>query len=514
MNDRSSSVKTNRIALNTVLLYGRMFIVMTINLYTVRLALKALGIEDYGIYNVVAGIVTMLQSFSAVMATATQRYYSYSMGEDAYGKLKKIFSTSLNIYAFFSVIVLLLGETIGIWLLNTQLVIPYNRIAAANWVYQFSLLSFIITMFATPFSSAIIAHEDMNVFAYISVVECVLKFMVAVLLPYFMYDRLTIYGASFVGIALICFICYFKICRRRYKECYYERGTDLNLYKELLSFLGWSLLSSFAGVGMNQVCNIFTNMFFGPVVNASRAIAFQINGAMSSFTGGFLMAIRPPMIKAYAEQSYHYLNRMFYFSNKLIYYCLLMVIPPLFLEMDKILTLWLDSTDLQTTLFARLILIYVLIMALNNPISIIVQATGQIKKYNIYVEFFTLLCMPVTYILFWLGLPASSAFVVMIFAAILSHVVRLICLKRYYPQYSHSKYIKSFVLPAMFITVLLFTIVYGAHTHITNDVVRFLAVTVLSVFCTMLFSFMWGLSIEERLYIKTLLFKRVKRMRI
>lgn len=488
-----------------------MMIVMAINLYTVRLVLKALGVEDYGIYNVVAGIVTMLQSVSNVMATATQRYYSYSMGENRREKLNAIFSTSMSVYVFLAVVVFLSGETLGLWFVNTQLVIPETRICAANWVFQFSLFSFIITMLASPYSSAIIAHEDMNVFAFISIVECVLRLIVAILLPLFVYDRLTVYGVSFVVIAMIVLVYYLYICKRRYRECVYKKPSDFKLFRELLSFFGWSLFSSFASVGMNQVCNIFSNIFYGPLVNASRAIAFQINGAMSSFTGGFLMAIRPPMIKAYAEKCYPFLNKMFYLSNKLIYYCLFMVVLPLFLEMDKILLLWLDANDMQTTLFSRLVLIYVLIMALNNPISIIIQATGYIKKYNIFVESFTLLCMPVTYILFSLGLPASSAFVVMIIAAIFSHITRLICLKKYYPIYDHTTYIKSFVIPALLITTIVSALAYGMHIYIENEMICFFAVVLTSVVATVLLSVFWGLSSDEQLYLKQNLIKIIKR---
>lgn len=511
INIGESSVNSKRIAFNTFLLYGRMMIVMAINLYTVRMVLKALGVEDYGIYTVVAGIVTMLQSVSNVMSTATHRYYSYSIGEKDYENLKAIFSTSITIYVIFSMIVLLLGETIGLWIVNTQLVIPDSRIEAANWVYQFSLLSFIFTMFSLPYSSATIAHEHMNVFAVVSLVECLLKFLMALLLPTFLFDRLIVYGASFVVIALISFISYLVICRRNYQECRFEKPSDGRLFKGMLSFFGWSLFSSFASIGMNQVGNVFTNVFFGPVVNASRAIAFQINGAMSSFTGSFLMALKPPMIKAYAEGSYHYLNKMFYLSNKLIYSCLLMAIIPLCLEMENVLLCWLDTSDAQTTLFSRLILIYVLIMALNNPISIVIQATGRIRNYNIYVEFFTLMCMPATYICFRLGFPASSAFIVMIISAVFSHIVRLVCLKKYYPMYNNSVYLKSFVVPTMLITGGVLLLTYGTYDCLSSGLLRFFVVLAVSVISTILFSFM-GLSRDERNFVKKFFHKIIKKI--
>lgn len=495
----ANSIKSKKIFSNSLLLYGRMIIVMIINLYTVRLVLNALGVEDYGIYNVVAGIVTMLQSVSGVLATASQRFYSYSIGEKNQIRLNDIFSISLIIYAIFSVLVLLLGETIGLWFINTELVIPEDRLIAANWIYQFALLSFIISMLNIPFSSATIAHEDMNVFAFISIIECLFKLITAILLPFLFGDSLILYGGSFVVIAVFSFSFYIIISKRRYQECHYSKPKDINLYKELLSFSGWSLFGSVAGVGMNQVCNIITNIFFGPMANASRAIAFQINGAISSFSASFLMAVRPPMIKAYAENEYEYLNKLFYLSNKLIYFGLLIIILPLYIEMNTILLLWLNIEDEQTILFARLILVYTLIMALNNPISIVIQATGHVKQYHIWVEFFTLLCVPATYILFHLGFSATSSFVVMIIAALMSHVVRMICLKKYYPFYSNVEYIKSFIVPVIIITFFASIILCFLCNLIEHEMMSIFISFILSAIIVIPMVFWGAMSSVERI---------------
>jgi O-antigen/teichoic acid export membrane protein len=501
-----NSAKTKRIAKNTTLLYARMMIVMIINLYTVRLVLNALGAADYGIYNVVAGVITMLISLSSVLSTATQRYYSCSIGENNIERLRNIFSSSINIYVLLSLIVVILGETVGLWFVNSQLVIPIERMNAANWIYQFSIFSFIATIMQIPYSSATIAHEDMGVFAIISTAESVLKLISILIIIVLPLDKLVFYGVTLFFISILVLISYIKVGNSKYTECHYQKPTEKTLFKELLTFSGWSLFGSVAGVGMVQVNTILVNIFFGPLVNAARAISFQFNMVISSFTGSFLLAIKTPMIKSHAEESFLYLNKIFNLSNKFIYYCLLMVCIPLLFEMNTVLTLWLKTTDPQTILFSRLILIYALIMSLNNPISIIIQATGHVKEYHIPVEAFTLLCVPATYMLFKLGYPAYSTYIAMIIAAVASHIVRLICLKKYYKPFSYSEYVKSFILPALFITIVTFLIVLQIHSSIINTTFRIFIVVAISVICVATLAILIGLSKSERDFLKQLIY--------
>lgn len=497
-----NSFNTSRIAKNTTLLYIRMMVVMFINLYTVRIVLNALGVENYGIYDVVAGVIYMLSSVSSVLSTATQRYYSFYIGEKKSEHLRNIFSTSLYLYASLSLIVLIFGETIGLWFINSQLVIPEERMNAANWIYQFSIFSFISTIIQIPFSAAIIAHEDMGIFAIISTAESGLKLITALLILVIPLDRLVIYGLSIFGISISVLIFYVILGRRKYAECRYQKSKEKFLFKELLSFSGWSLFGSVASIGMSQVNSILINIFFGPIVNAARAISFQINSAISSFSGSFLMAIRPPMIKAYAEGSYLYLNKIFYLSNKFIYYCLLMICLPLMFEMNTVLALWLKISDVQSVLFSRLILVYAMIMSLNNPISIIIQATGHVKQYHIPVETFTLLCVPGTYMLFKSGYPVYSTYIVMITAAIASHIVRLICLKKYYKEFMYSEYIKTFLLPAFVITFISSFLVFLVYGNISNTTLRVFVVSFASILCIGTFVFVIGLSKTEKEVLK------------
>lgn len=499
---QNNTLNSNRLAKNSILLYTRMIIVMIINLYTVRIVLKALGAVDYGINDVVAGVITMLISLSSVLSTATQRYYSSAIGENRINRLRDIFSTSVNIYLVLSLIVVILGETIGLWFVNNYLVIPDNRINAANWIYQFSIFSFIFTFLQVPYSAAVIAREDMGIFTIISTTECLLKFSAAFLIVMVPKDRLVVYGAGLLLISFLVMISYILVGYFKYAECRYKLQREKKLFKELISFSGWSLFGSLAGVGMSQITTILINVFFGPLFNAARAISFQFNFALSSLTASFLMALRPQMIKSYAEESYLYLNKIFNLSNKVIYYGLLIVSLPLIFEMNTVLFFWLNKTDSETILFSRLILIYTLIMSLNNPISIIIQAIGRVKEYHLPVETITLLCVPVTYVLFKFGFPAYSTYLVMILAAIVSHFIRLICLKKFYKHFEYSEYLKSFVMPAFFITLISSFFIFLVSRSNIVPIYRIPLIFFLSLICVLTLVLLFGLSNNEKEDIK------------
>ena len=498
-------IRSNVIAKNTSLLYMRMLIVMIINLYTVRLVLNALGDEDYGIFNVVAGIITMMSCVSSVLSMATQRYYSFALGENDHAKLKFIFSTSINIYLFLSITVLLFGESIGLWFINSQLVIPDYRMSAANLIYQFSIFSFIASMIQVPYSAAIIAHEDMGVFAMISTGECLLKLVIALMLLIIPMDKLVFYGGALLISNLMILIIYVIIGYKKYNECHYMRTFDGNLHKKILSFSGWTLFGSVANVGMIQVNTILVNIFFGPLVSASRAISLQVYNALTTFCNSFVMAIRPPMIKSYAEGNYLYLMKLFNIGNKFIFYCLLMICLPLFLEMETILFVWLKSTNIDTIVFSKLMIVYVIIISLHNPITIIMQATGYVKQYHVPVEIVILLSVPLTYILYKVGFPATATFIAMIVVGGISHLIRLICLSKYFKQFSFLEYMLSFLFPAFVITSLIFFPVYYIHTIIESVYLRFFIVLCSSGFLTIVLSYFIGLSKLERFLIKMIL---------
>ena len=478
---------------------------MLINIFSVRYVLKGLGVVDYGVFNVVAGLVTMFGSLSSIIASATQRFYSYAIGEGKEEKVSDVFSASLNIFSLLAISIFLIGEIIGVWFINTQADIPIDRMSSANWVFQFTMVTFVIGLITSPFSSLIFAYERMNVFSIISVTECVLKFLLAYSLVNIASDHLVFYGLGLLVIQIGHFLAYLITSRKGGGEYQYKRKVEKGLYGKMLSFSGWTLFSSAAGIGISQLVTMITNVFFGPVVNAARAIAFQVNTAMNSFTGNIIVALRPPMIKQYAEGDYEKVKRYFNFSNKAVFYSLLLVLLPIFFEMETVLKLWLDVDDPQTVLFCRLILVYALILSLNNPISIIIQATGNIRAYSTYVEIPTLLCFPATWALYALGMPAETAFYVMIVAIIVSHIIRLICLKKLFPIFSYREYLFSFVIPAIVVLLLVTMGLYAVRQLMLVGIIRLCVVLVVGCLLCGLFSILIGFNKFERTALSTLL---------
>lgn len=505
-----SEIKNGKIAKNSSIMYIRMLIVMAINLFAVRYILCALGQEDYGIFNVVAGLVTMLQSVGLIISTSTQRFFSYAIGEQNYKKLEQIFSASINIYALFSIIFLVVAETLGLWFVNNYLVIPKTRLFEANILYQLSIFTFIITLFHSPFLSAIIAHEKMGVYAKISILDCVLKFIVAVCLSHLCMDRLITYGLCLLIITVLILIIYIRKTKQ-FDECRYRRVKDKQIHKELLTFSGWTLFSSMASIGVNQVQTILINMFFGPIANAARAVSLQIGNAITTFSSSFIVAVRPPMIKSYAENNVKELNKLFSFSNKFILYTLLLISIPIIYEMDTILFLWLGIKDEQTIIFSQLIVVYSIILALNNPLSILVQATGKLKKYSIYVESVTLICPILTYVLFYIGLPAYYAFISMILSIAMAHIIRLICVKKLYNELCVKDYIIQFLLRAIVVTAIVLLIVYFVHCNIPNPYARLVIVFIVNMASVGLLGWFVGITNSEKKMVKDFVSQILKR---
>jgi len=425
------------IAINTVLLYVRMAVVMVINLLAVRFVLRSLGEVDYGVFNAVAGVVLVLSSLSAVLSSATQRYYSVAIGRGENDSLRTLFSVSMNIFALISILVLVFGETVGLWLVNTHLSIPEDRMIAANWIYQFSILTFILSLFQQPYFASIIAHHEMQFFTIISSVECLLKFGAAIVIAYIPFDHLSIYGALLVGVSLLTLVMYMIVGKLRYQECHYCIVRDVHIHADMIRFSGWTLFGGAANVGVVQVVTLLTSAYFGPVVTASRAIALQICNAMIAFCSSFCLALRPPMMEAIAASDIRQVRRLYNMANLFILLSMVIISIPLIVWMPEILKLWLGEANEDMIVFSRLIIIYTTILAMNNPVTIWMHAIGKVKEYHLPVESVMMLCMPITWILYAIGMPAVSAYWVMIIVALMAHAVRLICLRKYTKQHGN-----------------------------------------------------------------------------
>ena len=506
--DISNSSK--RIATNTLVLFARMLVLTFVNLYTVRLVLAGLGTEDYGIFNAIAGVVTASTCISSVLALSTQRFYSYSIGKRETERLQEIFSVSLNICLLLSVCFILLFEIVGPWLVSTLLTIPQSRMEAAQLLLQFSLFSFIFTLLQIPFIGAIFAHENMGYYALVSTFDCIVKLLIAYGLGRTGNDNLVYYGAALMIESLVVMIIYMTIARRKYAECQYAIVREKVLYKELFSFSGWSFYGALAGVGMTQGSSVILNAFFGPLINAAFGIANQIYNAINTLTNCIVIAFRPAMIKSYSSQENGYLDQLFYAHSKAILYLLAMVIIPFIFEAETLLTLWLGNCTATMILYARLYAVYTLFLALHNPITTIIQATGNIRKYTMYVESITILCLPFNWCLFLLGFPPYFLFFTMIGLCILAHIIRLFMLRSCVPSFTVKKYLVRLAFPGIIILGMTVLMVYGVEFLDINKLIRLILSFLVSAVSTSILLYVFGVSKKERNLIREFVFRRIK----
>jgi O-antigen/teichoic acid export membrane protein len=493
------SENTKRIAKNTVLLYFRMLLTLAVSLFTVRVVLKTLGVVDYGIYNVVGGVVMMFSFLSNTMATASQRFFAFELGRNDTLQLKRIFSLTITIYAIIAVVVLLLGETIGLWFLNNKLIIPVERINAANWIYQFSILSFLATMMTIPYEAAIIAHENMDVYAYVSIIEVVLKLVIVYVLVVFSFDKLKLYAClMFATTCFITFI-YRTLCKRKYEESSFTFYWDRGLFSTLMSYSGWNLFGATAGILNNQGINILLNLFFGPVVNAARAIAYQINTAVNQFVMNYFTAVRPQITKYYAAGEQQKMMALVFQSSRLSYFLLFLLSMPILLETNYILKLWLKIIPEYTIIFTRLVIVTALIDSLSYSLMSAAQATGKIKKYQAIVGGMMLLNLPVSYYFLKVEFPPQVTMYVAIVISIICLFLRLLMLRGLI-DLSMGDYIK--VLRVIIsVTIVAYIIPWFIRLRMEESFIRFMIVGVTGAITSAIAIYIVGLSINERLLV-------------
>lgn len=431
MEGQKYQASNRRITKNMIFLYIRMLFTMGVALYTSRVVLNALGEEDFGIYNVVGGVVTMLAFLNGVMSSGTSRFLTYELGRGNTSQLRKVFSVALVVHIGIAGVVFLLAETIGLWFVMTQMTIPAERLDAAFWVYQFSVLSCVVQLTQTPYSASIIAHERMNIYAYVSILEAAFKLGVAGLLVcYVTFDKLIFYAVALFVVFLIVAFVYRFYCIRRYTECRFCFVRDKALYKTLLHFSGWDMIGSLSVVSQGQGINILLNVFFGPVVNAARGVAFQVEGALSAFMGNFMLAVQPQIVKLYAADEFGGMIRLVNASSKYAFYLVWLLALPIFFKTEYILRLWLKEVPEYTVIFLKLILINCLIRAAARAVVIAVHATGNIKELNLWGGVIGLIPLPLSYVFLRLGFAPEIALVVVVVCSLLCNIVELIVLKR------------------------------------------------------------------------------------
>lgn len=500
-----------RIAKNTVFLYIRMLFNLAVNLYASRVVLGVLGIEDYGIYNVVGGFVALFSLISSSLSASSARFLTFELAKGNRQRLEKIFAAAVSIQLLLALLVLIMAFTAGDWFLNTRMNIPDTRMEAANRVFHFSILTFALNLLSAPYNAVLIAHERMKAFAAISILESLLKLGAVILLPYLCFDHLKSYAGLLLLSTLLILLVYVVYARKCFEECRCRFRFDSSLLRQMFHFAGWNLIGSSAAVLRDQGVNILLNLFCGPAVNAARGIAFQVMIALQGFSGNLMAAINPQITKTYATKEREYMLFLIRQGARWSFYLLLLLSLPLLLETKYILHLWLKQVPEHTVAFVRLILLFILVESLSAPLITAMLATGNIKKFQLVVGGLQLLNFPASYCCLQSGLPPESTLFVALLFSQLCLLARLLLLKEMiaFPVGDYLRLVLLKVFLVFFLSMLLPGIFYFL---MPEGIVRFLSVLVISSTTTALSVYCAGCSGKEQEFIRqkvTFYYKRL-----
>ena len=491
------NTKYKRMAKNAGMLYIRMLLTMAVTLYTSRVVLQTLGVDDFGIYSVVAGFVTMLGFLNSAMSSATQRFLSFELGKPGDKDMRGIFSMSLNIHVLIAVFVLVLGETVGLWFVKTQMTIPADRMLAAEWVFHFALLSFMVTIVSVPYNALIIAHERMSVFAWVSIIDVTLKLLIVFMLSWFGMDKLILYAVLSLAVVFIVFMVYRSYCKIRFKESRFRLYWDKKLFNIMLSYTGWNLWGNVAAVMSGQGVNVLLNIFFGPSVNAARAIAMQVSAALNSFVQNLQVAINPQIIKSYAADDMTYMHRLVCYGAKYNFFVLLLLSLPVLNNVEEILSVWLAVVPEGTAIFAQLVIYTILIDSLSPSLMTAAQATGHIKLYQFVVGGILLLNVPASYIILKAGGAPQTVFYVAIILSIIALFARIQLISKLVNM-KKRRYIIDAVMPVISVSILVFALNKYIESHFAVSLFGFLLSVVTSGVLVVIAIFFVGLKKSER----------------
>ena len=499
-----TSANNKRIAKNTLLLYFRMLLLMAVTLYTSRVVLDKLGITDYGIYNVVGGIVNMLGFLTGAMGNAVQRYLSFEIGRGDKKRVNHIFNVSLFAHVLIALVVFIIMEFAGVWYLNTYMNIPPERLDAANWVLQCSILTTMFTIVQVPYNAIIIAKEQMGIYAYISILEVILKLAVVYILVIGSADRLKLYSVLIMIVTISILMVYRIYCIKKYEEAKFRLVKDLKTLKEMTGFASWNMLGELAWVFTGQGVNIILNLFFGPAVNAARGLADQVNGAVSRFVNNFQTAVNPQLIKSYAANQLDDMKKLLYRGIRFSYYLLFILSMPLILKMDFILHVWLKDVPEYATEFCQLVLICSLVASISNLLAQVARAYGKIRKYQIYVSVFLFLNFPLSYFVLKMGASPLATMVVNICIQGALLFVRLYITKPMIGL-SIADFTKRVLLPIVKITIISAVLPCWCAYKLQTGWIHFIIICIVSLVCSIASVLMFGVSVNERAYIKGVL---------
>ena len=497
MSNNSSNNK--RIAKNTLFLYIRMIVVMLVSLYTTRVVLRVLGNEDYGIYNVVCGFVFMFGILNTSLTTGTNRFYNFALGQKDYEGVTKVFNSSIRIQLIVIGALLFLVETIGLWYLNAKMVIPPERLRVANVIFQFSVISLILLILQIPYSAAVMAHEKMGYYAFVSILDVFLKLGFVIALQYIDGDKLLIYSFLILVTSVVNFALYFIYCKKKFVYIHFQRGYDKALFKDLFSFSAWSLLDPITRTTQGQGSNLVLNAFFGPIVNAAYGVAHQVSVAVDNFTQNIAIAFRPQVIQAFSSKEFTRVKNLMFSMSKVNYILHAMLAIPLILEIKFILSIWLgDNYPDFTVPFTSLILIARTIDCLHAPISLVMVASGKIKRIKIASAIVLCSIIPLSIVFFEFDFSPVAIFMLMIILAVLNMVVSTIIMCKEIDFMHVKEYLRNVILPCSIFTILTLTIPVVVYLLMEPSFLRFIVITVSTAGAALAMAYFVALNKNER----------------
>ncbi len=504
-------IQAKRIVKNTFMLYVRTFVIMIVGLYTSRIVINALGLSDYGIYNIVGGVVGLFGFINSSMTRSTQRFLNFELGKNKDESIIDVFSNSLIIHSVIAFVIFVLAETIGLWFVINKLVIPQEQLTAALIVYQCAIISTILMIVGVPYNSLIIAYEQMHVFAYFSMIDVFLKLGAAYCISSMSKDRLGLYALLLLLIQLTSFILFYVYCRRKYTNLKLVLKFNPSLFKKMFSFTSWTLVGELAYIGFTQGINIILNIFFGPIINASRAISVQVQNAVKQFAGGFQTAMNPQIVKSYSNGSTEYLNKLVFEGSRFSFFLVFILSVPFFLETDLILTLWIKVVPEYCCSFVRLILIISIIDAMITPLIIAASATGKIRNYQIVLGGLLLLIVPISYIFLKLGFEPTIVLYVHLSITIITLFVRLYFAKRL-NGLNIRLYFSNVIVKSIMSVLPIFLIICIFHYYFVEQIngIARLGITLVYMIVLTIAFLLWGLNNSERNYLITKL-QNIKR---
>lgn len=486
-----------RIAKNTLFMYFRMFFTMCVSLYTSRVVLATLGFTDYGLNNVIGGIIAMFSFINGAMTNTTSRFITFVLGKGDEKRLKVVFSMGFYIHCLIALLIVILGETIGLWFLYNKMVIPPDRMFAAQWLYQLSIASSVMSIIAVPFSSSIIAHEKMDIYAYISIFDSVMKLLIVFLLAIAPFDKLIFYATLLFCIQILDFLFNQIYCHIKFPESHIIKVWDKDLLKSMGGFASWSLVGNFSYVFYSQGINLLINMFCGAAVNAARGIAVQVENAINQFTTNIQTAINPQIIKSYSQNNMHRMFTLIFASSKVCFYLMYILTLPVMLEATFILGIWLGKYPDHTINFLRLTLINTILNTLVNPMFTANLATGKVKIYHTVIGTLNVVCMPITYVVIRLtGIP-ETLFLLTVIMNMVGIFLRLFIMWKQIGM-PITMWLHKVLLHIVLVVFSGAIIPFILYCMMDDTVSRFFAVCIACVICITLASYFLGLNVHER----------------